>query len=97
MYSVSAATKLISQVRDDDAYFGLDDVIVSGILAERAGVPRVCLSTAYFGYSGLELNQCWRHPPLIILAAGGFESVKYALDEVNSGMTKCNETNRVLW
>ncbi|VDK55301.1 unnamed protein product [Anisakis simplex] len=91
MFVSSAIPKIIDVLRFDDPYFSVDDAFISGVLAERANIPRICLKSFLFGYSGL--TSCWPSPPLAIIEVGAPNELAAVIDKVKTGMATCNETD----
>ncbi|VDM24494.1 unnamed protein product [Toxocara canis] len=89
IFSSAAPQKLLEAMEPLEPYFHLEDVFVSGILAERAKIPRICLETIAFTWELGNLHKCWQDPLLAILEVGSPELVQKAFNDVDRGMAGC--------
>ena len=69
-------------------YFHVDDVLISGILAERADVPRECLETIGYAKDFGDVRRCFNPPLLAIFQLKRYE-IQRVLKSVKQGIVKC--------
>lgn len=88
MFSPSVPAKLLEALVVPRPYFHVDDVLISGILAERADIPRECIRNVGYPDEFMDVNKC-RNPPILAIFQLDRTRIIEALSSVRQGTGLC--------
>lgn len=83
LYPYSVADRLLYTLKSRP-YFHVDDALISGVLAELADVPRICLNTIGYLDDFLRLADCRPNPILAVFQLPEASILKTILDVMDS-------------
>lgn len=88
IFSPSVPAKILDALVVPRPYFHVDDVLISGILAERANIPRECIHSVGYPEKFYDITKCL-NPPLMAIFQLSRPEIVRALNTVRQGIFQC--------
>uniref|UniRef100_A0A0N5AYB5 Hexosyltransferase n=1 Tax=Syphacia muris TaxID=451379 RepID=A0A0N5AYB5_9BILA len=88
MFSPAVPAMLLQVLNTPRPYFHIDDVLITGLLAERANIPRECIGGVGYPHDFYDITKCV-NPPLMAIFQLTQAQILNALKKVKQGILKC--------